>query len=157
MPSLSAALDSTHGTPLQGEAPEEDHEIPHGRPIIARRRLNTPIGITTLHEYLLALPNPAARNVSKLELIKAFLNLSVAEDDALDLGPSHVYDAVTVLANKYLQQKVFLGHIKLAEFLGKIEFGVDGKAPDYAIIHAWETCAAMDSVAEALERRFLYA
>jgi hypothetical protein len=59
-----------------------------------------------------------------------------------------------VLANKYLQHKVFLGHIKLAVFLKKIEFGSDGKAPDYAIIRAWETCAAMDSVAEALERRF---
>lgn len=154
VPSLPAALDSPHGSPLQGEAPEEEYEVPHGRPINARRRLNTPIGITTLHEYLLALPNPAARNVSKLELIKAFQDLSVAEDDALDLGPSSVYDAVTVLANKYLQHKVFLGHIKLAVFLGKIEFGSDGKAPDYAIIRAWETCAAMDSVAEALERRF---
>jgi hypothetical protein len=157
MPSLPASLGSLESRTLPVEAPEEEYEVPPGRPINARRRLNTQIGISTLHEYLLALPNPSAKNVSKLEMIKAFLTLAAAESDALDHGPSRVYAAVTVLASKYLQHKVFLGHIKLAVFLGKIEFGADGKAPDYAIIRAWETCAAMDSVAEALERRFFNA
>ncbi|KAF2026746.1 hypothetical protein EK21DRAFT_92103 [Setomelanomma holmii] len=124
------------------------------RPINARRHLNTQIGIITLSSFLLVLPNPSSTSLSKLDLITAYLAVAAIERDALAFGPCKTYGAATVLANKYLQHKVFVGHIKLAEFLGAIEFGVGGEVEDAKVVGAWEKCAEKNEVVEEMESRF---
>ncbi|KAH7080979.1 hypothetical protein FB567DRAFT_631131 [Paraphoma chrysanthemicola] len=154
LPSPPVSAQSRKSSPVLEQTLDAVFEPPVGRPILARRRLNTQIGITTLHEYLLALPNLSAKTFSKLELVEAFLAVVKDEREALALGGSHLKDAMTVLANKVLQHKVLLGHIKLATFLEMVEIGTDDEVPDHAIVHAWEACAKKDAVAEDLEMRF---
>jgi len=53
-----------------------------------------------------------------------------------------------------LQHKVFLGHVKLSEFLGAVEFDGDGVALDGAVVGAWAVCAVKDRMAEEMEIKF---
>jgi len=59
-----------------------------------------------------------------------------------------------MLAKKVLQHKVFLGHVKLSEFLGAVEFDGDGVALDGAVVGAWAVCAVKDRMAEEMEIKF---
>ncbi|KAF2827826.1 hypothetical protein CC86DRAFT_404867 [Ophiobolus disseminans] len=121
-----------------------------------RRRMNTQIGTTTLREFLLALQSPTATQQFQLSLVGAFLAVACVERAALDLGSSYAYDcsAETVLANQVLQHKIFLGHVKLAEFLRAVEFDGDGVEDSRAVVGAWEECARVDGEAEDLEMQF---
>jgi hypothetical protein len=42
-----------------------------------------------------------------------------------------------VLSTKMLQHQVFLEHVKLAEYLGAVEFDAGGMASDGAVVSAW--------------------
>jgi hypothetical protein len=144
---------STFPSPPGSVSSSKDDEATSANADSSRRRLNAQIGITTLREFMYALPDATAAQVSKEELVEAFLALSSAEREALDLGPAHIQDAAAVLSRKYLQHKVFLGHVKLAEFLGAVEFDAEGMAADHAVLTAFEVCAEKDKKAEALEMR----
>lgn len=122
-PSGSRNSEVTPSPPASSRAPPRDESSAKdtGDAVsgagVSRRRMNIQIGITTLHEYLQALLDPAAALLSKSDLASAFLAVSAAEHEALELdGPVCDDDADAVLAKKVLQHKVFLGHVKLAEF-----------------------------------------
>ena len=115
------------------------------------RRNTTQIGITTLREFYTSLADPAASSHTKVDLIAAFVAMSSVEREELDLGPIHAHNAKAVLTNLKLQHNIFLGNIKLAEFLKIVDFNANGEATNAAIVQAWVECAKKDAEAEALE------
>jgi hypothetical protein len=116
-------------------------------------QMNTQIGITTLREFLNALPDAYAATYSRVELIQAFIDLSSTEREELDLGAAHTYNADLVVLSKRLQHRVFLGSIKLAVFLKMIMFNALGETSFGEVVTAFEDCAKIDKENDEMDER----
>jgi hypothetical protein len=107
-------------------------------------RLNVLLGTKTLNQYLHTLADPLAYTYTHAELIEAFVTLSSRERTDVDIGFPHPWTTAGVLNNKRLANRILLGSITLAEFLGEIVFDEQGIATDSDVLGAWEVLAKKD-------------
>jgi hypothetical protein len=79
------------------------------------------------------------------------MTLSSAKRVALDIGLPHPYKAASMLNNKRLENRIFLGSIKMSEFLEAIMFDNEGVTSNSEVLRAWEELAMKDEEYWALE------
>jgi hypothetical protein len=117
--------------------------------------MNAQIGITTFREFLPALPDAYANTYSRNELVDAFIKFSSIERAELDLGNAHAHEADAVLRNKRLQHRVFLGSIKLVNFLRVLPFDVHDSVSYGEVAKAFGECAQKDKGNDEMDERRL--
>jgi hypothetical protein len=129
---------------------EKPHRVPRAPSTPEQRgqqgpyRLNVLLGTKTLNQYLHTLADPLAYTYTRAELIEAFVTLSSRERTDVDIGFPHPWTTAGVLNNKRLANRILLGSITLAEFLGEIVFDEQGIATDSDVLGAWEVLAKKD-------------
>jgi hypothetical protein len=125
------------------------------RAIAHPQDMNAQIGITTFRKFLLAFPDAYANTYSRNELVDAFIKLSSIERAELDLGNAHAHEADAVLRNKRLQHRVFLGGIKLVNFLRMLPFDVHDSVSYDEVTKAFGECAQKDKGNDKMDERRL--
>jgi hypothetical protein len=79
--------------------------------------------------------------------------LSNVERAALDLGQPLRWTSADVRRNKALGHKIFLGYVKLEDFLKMMVFDVGGNTTASEVFRAFEDCADLDEGAMEMEMR----
>lgn len=101
-----------------------------------------------LGEFLRSTTDPLANSYTMMELIEAFITMSSFEREELDTGRAHTYTPAMVRNYKYLQNRIYIGSIKLSEFLAMIKFDRDNVATAHDVIEVWKECAEKDEGAD---------
>jgi hypothetical protein len=109
------------------------------------RKCNTAqIGVATLREFFDELGSSPSSKCSKSAIVSAYMTLSRREH--LELGePTQNYPVAAVVKTRFLQFKVFLGNVKLADFLKMVKFDEQDFTSGSAVLRAFEECAKKDA------------
>ena len=119
----------------------------------ARKHTTMQIGLTSLRDFFDELGFASDDKCTKAEIVSAYMTISTREHLELE-EPAPQFKVTAVLAIRLLQHKVFLGNVKLADFLRMIKFD-EGQTSGASVIRALEESTKKDAELGILDPKLL--